>query len=46
MALELIKLSSGKAVFIDRKRNKIYNKTISPEAKEILSYFSRIPVNY
>ena len=46
MALELVKLVSGKAVFIDRKRNKIYSNNINPEAKEILSYFSRIPANW
>lgn len=45
MALELIRLRSGKAVFIDRKRNKIFSHRIDPEAQEILNYFSKIPVN-
>lgn len=45
MSLELIHLKSGKAVFIDRKRCRIYSRNINPEALEILNYFSRIPVN-
>jgi hypothetical protein len=46
MSLELVKLYNGKAVFIDKKRNKIYSNNIAPEAKEILSYFNRIPANF
>jgi len=46
MSLELIHLRSGKAVFIDRKRNKIFSQNINPEAQEILNYFSKIPANW